>query len=147
MIKCGPNISCESDGGTCVYFENVKETCICNEDYQTFPDDNTTLCSYQKKSKVLSVLLETFVPLGAGHYYAENYVTGVFKSICMCLSCLFCFLVKYYTKHFDKNDNRTMFFSIVSCTWCLFLVVWYVVDVCFFALDIYTDGNNMQFKA
>jgi hypothetical protein len=141
-------------------------TCMCMPDYANYPvniqqfflknkilnlnknesfqsHSNTYLyCSYKKKSIVMAGLLELFLPLGLGHFYAGHLFLAWLKFFYNLLIYIFgCIL------HFKKqwNDPETYFDLMLMCiVFTCVIPIWNVLDLFLFFTGNYKDGNGIE---
>ena len=151
-IKCD-STNCNFPNGVCTENNTV---CRCLDGYANFEvineNENTTpkgyYCSYQQKRQVVAFLLEFFVSVGVGHFYAGRVLFGVFKLLVMLgpiiLSILMC-----CTAVFKDNDTSSCVGLILMIGSCLFVctgLVWQLVDIIMFGINSYKDGNGVPLQ-
>ena len=118
--QCG-NFLCDNKGGICVSENGIKK-CVCGKKYEY---SGNIKCSYEKKSKEISFILELFLPFGMGHLYSLRYVNFLIKGI------LFISIIPYKRSHI--NEILIVVFCIIN-----------VLDLLGFISGIYRDGNNIN---
>jgi len=101
-------------------------------------------CSYKKKNQLVYFLLELFLNIGVGHFYAGNYLLGGLKITIVFLPCLLvCVMVCLGVAITDKISN---IFSFGFCLVCLLgfgQFIWWLVDLIIIGIGKYTDGNGV----
>ena len=155
-ITCGA-YTCVSSNSTC-FIDNVNQankTCICSDQYATFPHDSLLQCNYQRKSQLTAFLLEFFITFGAGHFYVEFYQFAIPK-FCFWLIGLFLYIAyriisnKKKDEDEDDDDNEdttNLILALISCIFCYGMLVWQIADVILFGVNYYTDGNLINLHA
>lgn len=147
--KCDHNSNCFLPYGVCVN----STTCICMPDYANIQEykyhpnysyffnydvkyNNNLYCSYTKKKVVVAALLELFLPLSLGHFYAQQYILGYVKLFYNFGVYLFGFILYY--KGIQDNSK---FGSIGICLFLFCIIpVWNLIDVQMFLTYAYKDG-------
>ena len=118
----------------------IGDTCVCDYGYTTLKQSNSNFqCDYKRKERIVAVFLEFFFPIGIGHFYIGNYLTGIIKLslfivILLSISTGICF--SYYA----KNSVLAPFF--VLCLSIFIFVVWYILDLVKFTFGFYLDGKG-----
>lgn len=119
-------------------------TCMCMPDYANYYKKGVSVyemfCSYKKKKVIVAGLLELFLPLGLGHYYAGHYVLGLIKfSYNFIIYSMGCIL---YWKGF-KSDATFGLMGLCILLGCL-TPLWNIVDLFLFFTGYYRDGNGVK---
>jgi hypothetical protein len=144
LIQCG-NFSCIENQGYC--FSDVgstNSTCVCEENYATYPQNETLMCNYEKKSHVKALILELFIPYGAGHFYTKNYQFAVPKMFFFIVGyCLFIVLRTIY-KSAEDNNTTGLVISLIAMVFCTGMVSWQLADLVMYGLSFYKDGNGIE---
>ena len=100
-----------------------------NSKYQTLKTHTHygIFCNYKKKSIIVAGLLELFLPLGLGHFYAGHLLLGWLKlSYNLIIYTFGCFLHLKST----WNDSETYFDLIVLCIiFSCLIPIWYILDL------------------
>jgi hypothetical protein len=131
--------TCPLGKGTC--FEG---NCICDIGYTTLPNDKIS-CEYEQRDHSVAFFLEFFFPLGAGHFYAEQMLYGLVKSVLFILLCLFwcgdiCNLRIRFTLNskWDKIHMGSVLVNFIAFT------LMHLIDLICFGFNIYKDGNGID---
>ncbi len=148
--------------------------CICDEGYITESEDDEIKCCYEQKLQKYALLLE-LLPLGFGHYYSGRLINFGIKltfQVILILSIIifgFCCQTISRKKRFGgyeilsngtnnktdflfDNPNKMLITSRQLITNAVFLVsfialvIWQTIDIIFFGLNVYTDGNSVNLK-
>ena len=148
--------------------------CICDEGYITESEDEEIKCCYEQKLQKYALLLE-LLPLGFGHYYCGRYINfcikvtfqsililcvGIFGCCCQSMS-----RKKRYHGYealsngsHNKNDflfdssmkiqitSSQLITNAVFLVSMLTLVIWQILDIFLFGLNVYTDSNSIELK-
>lgn len=141
FITCG-FYKCPSYGGECS--GEFKETCTCFEEYTTYPFDTDTLCQYKKKKQLIAFLLEFFLMLGIGHYYLENYVHAILKSIVFLTAYSLFISLKFLSVKTEQNNPYRVIISLLASLLLITIIVWQCIDVILMGIGFYTDGNGVE---
>jgi hypothetical protein len=165
MLNC-TEYTCDDKRAICIGFQNA--TCLCSNQYDTFPEDNLEMCNYVKKSQLTAFLLETFVTFGIGHFYSERYVNAVFKCIVWIIGIILLICLRYHNKdnigeseadddqelqQSDKENEKdnvenlnsnTLIISLLGCFVTVIIIVWLITDIVMFGLNLYLDGNGVE---
>ena len=131
----------------CIYGScNATNHCECDESYETFPENSTLKCLYEKKLTSTSFFLEFFIPIGVGHLYLKRYEFGLFKIFFAIISCGFLYV--YYTVSYKNPAAETTRLVITLNTFIVFplYLIWHIVDIILFAISGYSDGNGISTK-
>jgi len=154
-ITCG-DYTCLNLNSTCLVDNINKEnkTCICSDQFATFPQNSLIQCNYQRKSQMTAFLLEFFITFGAGHFYVEFYQFAVPKMFFWIIG-LFLFIAyriisKQNNTDEDDEDNAdttNLILALISCIFCYGMLVWQIADVILFGVNYYTDGNLIGLHA
>ena len=142
ISSCNIN-NCQAPFGSC----GNSRKCICLTGYANVlgKNENKTICGYKQKLQVISFLLETCLIFGLGHIYIGFYVFGAIKLIAIGILPL---IIILYTKIFKKKEiseekNDTGFMMIIY----FLLLLWYVIDIVCFGLNLYNDVNGIPLIA
>ena len=141
VLKCGL-FNCPSSNGSC--FGKYNESCVCLEQYASFPFDTYNLCNYEKKKQLIAFLLEFFIMFGSGHIYSENYALGILKALYFVLTCGLFISVRILSKKTEENNTFILIISLLGCLTCAGLLIWQLIDVVLFGLNRYVDGNGVE---
>jgi hypothetical protein len=141
-LICG-NTTCTASQANCSLDST---TCICNIGYETFPEQHSEMCNYEKKSQLIAFLLETFVSFGSGHFYINNLSKAISKFLVWILAYTLVISLRLLSFKRDENDTTLLFISLSSCIFCFIMVVWQIIDIILFGLNYYEDGNNIRLK-
>jgi hypothetical protein len=101
-------------------------------------------CAYRKKNQLVYFLLELLLNLGAGHFYAGNYVLGGLKVGLIFVPCIaFCVMLCLGIAVADKLEAvfslGFLFICLLSCG----MSVWWLVDIILIGTRKYSDGNGV----
>ena len=146
-IVCNAN-NCFFPYGVCTENNTV---CQCLDGYANFKVANSNInyyCSYQQKRQVIGFLLEFFVSLGVGHFYAGRVLFGVFKLLIM-LGPIVLSLLMCCSAVFKNNDTSSCVGLALMIGSCLFVctgLVWQLVDIIMFGINSYKDGNGVPLQ-
>lgn len=138
------NQVCLNDNSTSICkhgFCNSTLNCECYDTHYSHTD-SPELCSYQKKTVLVAFLLEFFIPIGAGHYYMNNYDFGTFKSF-MFLVCGASFYLYYKAKvEKDSPETTKLIFTLNMLLFIPIYIAWQICDLALIGANLYTDGNG-----
>lgn len=138
---CEYNKNCFLPFGVCVN----ETTCMCMPDYANVVINNNSFvennlhCSYKKKKVVVAATLELFLPLGLGHFYAEQYLLAFIKILYNFLVYGYGYIL-YYKGLTDNSKISSIAFCIILT--CL-IPIWNLVDVALFFTYTFKDGNGI----
>lgn len=141
MNTCG-FYKCPKYGGECT--GQFKETCTCNDEYATYPYDTDILCQYKKKKQLIAFLLEFFLMLGIGHYYLENYVHAILKSIIFLTAYSLFITLKFLSVKTEQNNPYRVVISLIASLFLITIIIWQCIDVILMGIGFYTDGNGVE---
>jgi hypothetical protein len=141
--------NCVAPYGVCT---NNNTVCMCTSGYANFvPAGETTYdfyCTYKQKKQIIAFLLEFFISVGVGHFYAGRILFGVFKLLVMfgpiILGILMCCTAMM--KDRDSSTCMGLFVMIASCTFICGGLIWQLVDVIMFGINSYKDGNGVPLE-
>jgi hypothetical protein len=143
-FKCVDTVASCSGQGVC---SSNNATCICDQDFATFPVDAPNQCNYKMKKQLVAFLCELFLGFGAGHFYTERYTDAGFKLAAFLFGiyiiCLFPLSAKCIS---DKCDSDFLVVT-VSCFYYLCaigLAFWFIYDLVMFGMNKYMDGNGIS---
>jgi thiol:disulfide interchange protein len=103
-------------------------------------------CSYRKKNQLVYFLLELLLNVGAGHFYAGNFLLGGIKLALMFVPCVAFFVLACLGIVAPNKLSGVFSFGFWFCFVCLFscgVTVWWLVDVILIATRKITDGNGV----
>ena len=132
--NCNNNLNCFYPYGICVN----STTCMCMPEYANIHIRNhqEMFCSYQKKKVLIAGMLELFLPLGLGHFYAEHNTLALIK-ICYNFIVYFFGCILYY-RGIHENSK---FGSVGTCVILTCIIpLWNLFDVFMFFTYNYRDG-------
>lgn len=141
QIPCGERF-CSIGQGDCISMRNT--TCICQPKYATYPEDNTLMCAYQKKSQLIYFILEVLVTFGVGHFYVSNFQMAVPKLLFWIIGYCFFVVLRIVNKKREENNTTTLIIALIGCIFCCGMLVWQIVDLIMIALGNYSDGNGVE---
>ena len=101
-------------------------------------------CAYRKKNQLVYFLLELLLNLGAGHFYAGNYVLGGLKVALIFVPCIAFFVM--LCLGIAVADKLEAVFSLGFLLICLLscgISVWWLVDIILIGTRKYRDGNGV----
>jgi hypothetical protein len=138
---CGTN-NCNAERGVC-----YMNTCYCLNGF-TSVEGRDIYCDYKMKNHYVALLLEFFFPFGAGHFYAENYLLGSLKSaFVLFLIVSVCLFYNYFTGDLTNIKTNKLVYLIITYLFCTAVyLIWNLVDILLFGLNIYKDGNNIKME-
>ncbi len=138
---CGA-INCNAERGVC-----YMNTCYCFNGFTSLKGRDA-YCDYKMKNHYVALLLEFFFPFGAGHFYAENYLLGSLKlAFVLFLIISICLFYNYFTGDVSNIKTNKLIYLINTFLFCLAVyLVWNLVDLLLFGLNIYKDGNNINME-
>lgn len=124
--------------------DNIETEKIVEEVSNTQTTSNEDpLCNYKLKRQVSSFLLELFIPLGAGHFYADRDFFGGFKFFLAIMICVFCCIVISN----KESKKLRIFFTIALGLLTIGFFTWHIFDLVMFALNKYNDGNDIPLNS
>merc|ERR1711957_1036685 len=98
-------------------------------------------CAYVRKQQLVYFLLEIFLNIGAGHFYAGNIGMGVGKLLVVFLPCFaMCIALCCGMVGGDKAAGGGMA-GVCAAS------VWWIVDIIMIATLSYTDGHGVPLKS
>jgi TM2 domain-containing membrane protein YozV len=142
------NIECSIKNCPMPSFCFDNKTCKCGEGRVNFnsPDEVVqTYCHYRQKRQIVALLLETFISLGVGHFYARRTTHGIYKlctGLIPCLISIFLCCYNFVHKQEDGEGLKMILLTVMCSFICLFIVV-HLYDVLMFLTNSYTDGNGI----
>ena len=154
------NINCSNTN--CLLPNNCstdKKTCLCsneNSEYTlNYPlksgekrqDVNSIklFCEHTRKNQLTYFLLEFFLNIGAGHFYAGNTGMGVGKLLLIFVPCLaVCIFAALGLLSTDKLSGGLVSCFLISASCAM--SIWWLVDVIMIATSKYTDGMGVPLK-
>jgi hypothetical protein len=145
IFKCNDPISDCSNRGTCSPDSN---DCICDSGYTTLTGSYKK-CTYQMKSYVIALVLETFISFGVGHLYVGNYTLFVGKFLFFFFSYYFNFCVMIFVGSINQSNVTIDTYYRTKRTFCILvpmIIGWYIFDVVMFACMQYKDQNGIELK-
>ena len=140
-LVCGAN-TCDSSNGKCT--GNFGETCLCFNEYSSFPWDKPEMCNYKKKKQIYALLLELFLTFGIGHFYLGNLDIAIPKAIFFLMGYCFVVLLRTISKKTEENNTYTLLIALFGCINCVGMLIWHIIDVCLMGVGYYTDGNGVE---
>lgn len=146
------NIECSMKNCPMPSFCLDNKTCKCGEGRVNFhlPDNKNKLpvqsyCHYRQKRQIVALLLETFISLGLGHFYARRTTHGIYKLVTGLIPCLFSIFLCCYSfvhKPEDGEGLKVILLTLICSFICLYIVL-HLYDVLMFLTNSYTDGNGI----
>jgi hypothetical protein len=172
IIFCLSSYAISCDFTTCVYGLCQENICICNNCYITVKNLNEldlhTTCNYSQFSSLYAGLIETFFPIGFGHFYLRNISIGFTKMImayfmiCGVYLVIYCYIFKrsrWFVSADNISDHQTALNPVkigsiviedlrtiqIICfvSQGLFLLM-HLLDLFLLYKGIYKDGNNIS---
>jgi len=155
-------LTCQMPNAIC----STNQNCHCLPGYANFqpqpqqnqpgaPQPTTTPngnypCQYKQKQQLVAFLLEFFLPFGIGHLYALRTVFGVLKLLFMFVTpCVLCCFVCCGIVTMDSLNSQKIFASLsamIGLIYSLGAFSWMIIDLVFFGLNKYNDGNNVPLQ-
>ena len=139
LVICN-KYTCPKNRGAC----NEQNECVCLKGFDTVDDlsKGDFYCNYQKKSKLITFLLEFVLGFGAGHFYRGGLLLATIKMIFTCFTCLlFCqFNNIRKIPEYQSVGVPLERYSILA--W----IVWQIVDGLLIYFGCYKDGNGIEMK-
>ena len=139
LVICN-KYTCPKNRGTC----NEQNECICFKGFYTVDDlsKGDFYCNYQRKSKLITFLLEFVLGFGAGHFYRGGLLLATIKMIYTSLTCLlFC---QYNS---IKKIPEYKSFALPLEKYMVFgWIAWQIVDGLLIYFGFYNDGNALEMK-
>jgi hypothetical protein len=124
--------------------------CRCAEGYANFHTetmDPNVYCTYLQKKQLVAFLLEFFVTLGIGHFYAGRILFGVLKLLVYLGPIIIGILMCCCGLALKPNENSSgclgLMTLICSCAFCCAALAWQLADLIMFGLNNYKDGNGV----
>jgi hypothetical protein len=135
------NIKCEMSNCPPPSFCMDASTCKCGEGHANvyLPDmpPMNFYCQYRQKQQLVGFLLETFLSMGIGHFYAGRTSFGLIKLL-ICLSPLFLMCCAACCGGKDAGCC-ILLSSALTCT----IIIWQILDMINFATNSYKDGYGV----
>jgi hypothetical protein len=144
---CGEGVNmkiCTVGQGTCI--GDPPATCLCDDPYDTYPENNQTMCNYTKKSQLIAFFLELIVTFGAGHFYTLNLKYAIPKVLFWFMGYFFFITLRVINKKKEENHPTTLLVALGGLISCCGMVIWQLVDIFMFALNKYSDGHGIDLK-
>lgn len=129
-------------------FADMKNKSIKKLDYddEKVELDEDLFCQYQLKSRTIAILFEVFFPIGIGHFYTKRYIIGTAKmSFFTTLPLIFLIILGLCSK--PKNNRQAsnnFIWNFLVYGFISLAIIWYLVDIVYFAVGKYTDGNGFE---
>jgi hypothetical protein len=133
----------------CIHGKCIKDECICNSCY-------IGQGCYYKQSKIwVAFMWEFILPIGAGHLYIGNYLTGFIKLILMVATLCYpyCYTIysvrnaiheeDQYVMMTDVGINVISFKARIIKSKSLLLLI-YFLDLILISAGFYRDGNGIE---
>jgi hypothetical protein len=125
---------------------NNEKECVCFEEFGTTENPNYYECNYQKKSQLKAFLLELILSNGAGHFYLENYFWATAKLLVWVITYYSFIVLKITCKSAEDNKKISFLIAALAFFFCIGMLSWQIIDLVFFGLNKYTDGNGVQLR-
>lgn len=134
---CSTEHNCFLPYGVC-----LNETaCLCLPEYANiFVNEESVFqikCTYKKKKLIIAGLLELFLPLSLGHFYAQQIKIGLFKFTYNLVVYSMCCIL--FSKSTEIQQGTVLICIIMSCL----IPIWNIVDMFMFFTGFYKDGNGI----
>ena len=129
---------------------STPQNCHCSKGYANFKQDgqnNRSPCQYEQKKQLTAFLLELIFPFGVGHLYALRNVVGILKMLFILATpfivCCFVFCgIMTMDSLFSQKVFSTLS-AIIGIIYTIGTLVWIFVDLLYFGLNRYNDGNGV----
>lgn len=139
--NCDNDLNCFLPYGICIN----ETTCMCMPEYanvvvlERSQVGKLMFCSYYKKKVIVAAMLELFLPLALGHFYAEQYMIGFLKITYNFLVYSFGYVLYYK----GLTDNSKL--SIIGLCIVLTCIIpfWNLLDVVLFFTYGFYDGYGV----
>ena len=136
-----------------------KKTCMCSLDYAEYllnkpleqgeqrvdASKMTLFCAHARKNQLTYFLLEFFLNIGAGHFYAGNTGLGVAKIIVVLLPCIAMCILGCMGAMSGLDKGMAFGTGIAICASCA-ISIWWLVDIIMIAVGKKTDGLGVPLK-
>ena len=139
-LTCGEYI-CDSENGKCI--GNPSSLCFCNDQFDTYPEDNKNMCFYEKKKQFLAFIMES-VGFGIGHIYTENLALAIPKLMIYVFACSAIIILRIVSRKTEENNPTTLLVACIACTIGSVVIIWHIIDMILYALNSYKDGNGIE---
>ncbi len=120
-----------------------------NYDYPSQPKSNV-YCQYEQKKQIIAFLLEFFVSLGVGHFYAGRVLFGAFKLLILLGPIIVIILTCFCGITLKPDESASNCISIMTvifaCVFCCASLIWQMVDIILFGINSYKDGNGVPLE-
>jgi hypothetical protein len=143
-ITCG-NTTCVANNGFCYEYSAVNQTCICFNQFATYPTNNNIMCNYARKKRLTVFLLELIISFGSGHFYAGNYDMAVPKLFFWFVTYCLCIMLRIAMKSNEDNNTTKLIISLVLFMFCTGMIAWQLGDIILYGTGYYKDGNGIDF--
>ena len=127
--------------------KNNNRECVCFKEFGTTQNPYQYECNYQKKSQLKAFLLELILSNGAGHFYLENYYFAIAKLLVWVFTYYFFIVLRITCKSAEDNKKISFFIGTLALFFCIGMLSWQILDVVFFGLNKYTDGNGIEMRS
>lgn len=119
--------------------------CQCPNGYAQDPKkevkENELSCTYKRKKQYVFFLLELFLPIGIGHFYAGRIINGIVKLLVMAAIIALDIILKNKILKGFKTKQR---FSIVSYILYFGILAWICIDIVCIGVNHYKDGKGIS---
>jgi hypothetical protein len=136
-----------------------KKTCMCSLDYAEYllnkpleqgeqrvdASKMTLFCAHARKNQLTYFLLEFFLNIGAGHFYAGNTGLGVAKIIFVLLPCMVMCILGFMGAMKGEGKGMALGTGIAICASCA-ISYWWLVDIIMIVFGKKTDGFGVPLK-
>jgi hypothetical protein len=144
-VQCqGPKIIqiCSIAGGKCMG-KYTGTMCVCFQGYATYPDGNPIKCNYAKPSQEQAFFYELALPIGGGHFYSGRMSNAITKCIFFTIGIILVILIRLLSKEDEEFSVSLINISALSFIFLIIMMVWQIIDLYYFMLNYYLDGNNI----
>lgn len=129
-------------------------TCKCADGFVNYNENKKSLnikhyCQYKQKKQLVALLLEFFISMGIGHFYANRTTYGLYKlglSLIPFLITIFLCCYNIIHKPTDGEGLKNALFSISCLFICIFFTI-QLIDIINFLTNSYYDGNGVPLES
>eukprot|EP01084_Bolivina_argentea_P281128 480962_1 len=138
-LNCTDEINCLSKG-KCTMYGN----CTCDWGYVTYePEFKNTYCNYQQKEQFTAFLLSFFLGgFAGGRWYVDDTSSAIIKCLLVFIGCGIGCICAYILG--KQQDEKTAFGCIPAFMASFALLIWCIVDIILFGLNVIPDSNGIE---
>ena len=138
-------------GQTCPFpysYCTTSTNCHCNAGWANYQQATTGFvnplpCQYEQKKQFVAFLLEVIFPFGVGHLYAKRTLNGILKLLFIIFTpCFMCCIAICCGVSLPEKVGP-FFIMAIGALYGLGSAAWLIIDLIFFAINKYNDGNGV----